>query len=114
MVRYHPTKQRGKKTTLINFDTRGIRSGDAIIGMTAKSSFASLDLRRSCSQVSRNLSGQPGIPQSRWRNPFKEVIAKFEACISDFIRLSPMGSSAQSPQHSEVYSPQDSQRNPFL
>ena len=26
-----PQRQRGKKTTLINFDTRGIRSGDAII-----------------------------------------------------------------------------------
>ena len=61
-----PHKTTWKKTTLINLHARGIRSGDAIIrddGVGHQSQ--PLDPHRSCSQVSRKLSGQPGIPQSR-------------------------------------------------
>ena len=93
-----PHKTTWTKTTLIDLRARGIRSGDAIIRDDGEGI-----IRKRWIYIDRAVRypesywGGRGIPKSRWHNPFEEgrdgtreeIIAKFEAYISDFIRLSP-------------------------
>jgi hypothetical protein len=113
-----------EKDDLINLHARGIPSGDAIIRDDGE-----VIIRNRWIHIDRavrypeSYRGSRGIPQSRWHNPFKEgrdgtreeVIAKFEYLHFRFHpSQSPMGSSAQSPQHSEVYFPQGSNCAPTV